>query len=302
MSAALAGADAAVRAALDAGLPAGGARVEALERGEKSVVYRLVWDGVSPGSCVVKHCSSHGCEGLAYEQLLPALGIPALHCFASTATPAGSLWLVLEDAGDEAPELGSTASQRMLTTWAAALHEAGRSARASFLGDASPAYFAARLDDAEVRLVSRLDAEQDHDDRETLERCVERCRRVRDAWPLVETICEGVPFTVVHGDLVEENLRLRRAGDRVEIVPLDWEKAAWGLPAIDLIRLDPALYWRLTRSWLCLSQEHVSRLVVVGRIFRVLTHRWTEKSVGKAERAEARLATLMDELSAVGRP
>jgi aminoglycoside phosphotransferase (APT) family kinase protein len=114
-------------------------------------------------------------------------------------------------------------------------------------------------------------------------------------WPHLEAICERFPPTLVHGDFVEENLRVTAENGHRRLVPLDWEKAGWGVPAVDLVRVDVDLYYELAGEWLRSSRRELAELVLAGKIFRVLVHRWTEKSIGKAKRAEARLAKLMSD-------
>ena len=52
-------------------------------------------------------------------------------------------------------------------------------------------------------------------------------------WGEVEKICEVMPRTLVHGDFVTKNLRIRAAASPALLV-FDWEFAGWGVPATDL--------------------------------------------------------------------
>jgi hypothetical protein len=273
--------------------------VEVLELGEKSTVYRLSWREPLPGSCVVKQCT-HGSghrERAFYEDVASELSISTLRYFGSREDVNGAFWLVLEDAGDTEPMLDSPDVRALLTEWVARLHLEGASLAVRDLPDAGPQHFAKRLLEAEGRLSARLadDDGLDHDDRDILERCVERCRELRGLWPRIEETCSSFPRTLVHGDLVEENLRLLPAPDGQRLVALDWEKAGCGVPAVDLVRVDPELYWEMACGWLGSTRGEFDRLVLAGRIFRLLTHRWAEKSIRKAERAEARLTKLLAE-------
>jgi aminoglycoside phosphotransferase (APT) family kinase protein len=142
--------------------------------------------------------------------------------------------------------------------------------------------------------VSRLETGRNSSvDGAILERAIDRCDRLAAVWPRIEGICARFPDTVVHGDVAAENLRVVGVGSTRRLVPLDWEKSGWGVPAVDLVTADPGVYWQLTGGWLRTSREAFDELVSVGRIFGVLLHQWAAKSIGKAERTEARLGKLL---------
>jgi aminoglycoside phosphotransferase (APT) family kinase protein len=270
--------------------------VNVLELGKTSSVYRLSWRNPTPGSCILKQCApvAGRRERALYESVVPALPLPKPHYFGSREDEERSVWLVLEDAGDTEPSLESPGSRSLLTEWAASLHVRGAQLTLGDLPDAGPNHFASRLADAESELEKRLaDEEVDDDEADVLLRCAERCRELDALWPLITRTCSAFPRTIVHGDLVEENLRLLPVNDGHVLLALDWESAGWGVPAIDLARVDPDLYWDRTSSWLGGTRDEFDRLVLAGQIFGVFTDRWAAKSVPKVERVEARLATLV---------
>jgi aminoglycoside phosphotransferase (APT) family kinase protein len=279
------------------------ARVEVLEHGSKSSVHRVSWQAPRPGSCVVKRylAADRSFERDFYGRLARRAPVPVLHCYGSYEDEDGSVWLALEDAGDTEPSIGSADDRMLLTEWAVNLHMGGASVGAASLPDAGPRRFAERLRTATAHLEARLGTEAlDDDERDVIERCIERCRQLSRVWPQIERVCSRFPRTLVHGDLVEENLRVRATPRGPELVALDWEKVGWGVPAVDLVRVDPELYWTTAKRWLGGTRAEFDRLVLVGRIFRVLVHRWAEKSIRKAEHAEARLGRLLAELAAEG--
>jgi aminoglycoside phosphotransferase (APT) family kinase protein len=204
------------------------------------------------------------------------------------------MWLVLEDAGDIEPSLESPVSRTLLTEWAARLHVEGARPRRRGLPNVGPRSFTRRLADAESRVRRRLaNGRLDEHDRHVLARCAERCGELKALWPQIEETCSVFPRTIVHGDLVEKNLRLKASSAGPRLVPLDWEKAGWGVPAVDLVSVDPELYWERTSTWLGRTRAELDRLVIVGRIFTVLSRCWTETSIHEADRAEALLGRLL---------
>jgi aminoglycoside phosphotransferase (APT) family kinase protein len=223
--------------------------------------------------------------------------VPTLDCYGSAEADDGLVRVALEDAGDSGPAFGSPESRSLIAEWAAALHMSGASVPAASLPEAGPQRFALRLADASARLVTRLETEALADkDRAVLERSLEQCRRLSSMWSDIERLCRRYPRTLVHGDLVEENLRFRSTPRGPELVALDWEKVGWGVPAVDLVRVDPDLYWSRAHRWLGGTKAEFEQLVRVGLVFRVFAHRWTQKSIRKARHADARLSRLLDEL------
>jgi hypothetical protein len=81
----------------------------------------------------------------------------------------------------------------------------------------------------------------------------------------------------------------------MRVALLDWEKAGWSAPAVDLPRLEIENYRTLVAGWLPISAVDSDEMVRIGRIFRVLVHRWSAKPLRKVARYERRLASLMSE-------
>jgi hypothetical protein len=73
-------------------------------------------------------------------------------------------------------------------------------------------------------------------DREVLAAVDGQLAFVAGHWGEVEALCAGVSPTLVHGDLVVKNVRLRATSGSTHLFALDWETAGWGVPAIDLSR------------------------------------------------------------------
>lgn len=273
--------------------------VDALLDSKKSAVYRLGWAEPHLAPVIVKRCTDGlgQIERLLYERLLPDLPIRSLRCYGSFEQERGRIWLTLEDAGDHEPSFESGRWREAATRFLAAIHAAGAGLdTGSGLPDRGPDHFANRLRAARAQLETRLAGESDLDDRDILLRGIERCDVLESFWPRVEEICARYPRTLVHGDFVEENLRVVAEPRPERLVPLDWEKAGCGVPAVDLVRVVPDLYWRLTRRRLGGTRREFDELVLVGMVFRVLVHRWTGKSIRKARDAAARLDELMTSL------
>jgi aminoglycoside phosphotransferase (APT) family kinase protein len=81
-----------------------------------------------------------------------------------------------------------------------------------------------------------------------------------------------MPKTLVHGDFVAKNIRIKDRVGAPALLPFDWETAGHGAPAADVALCpDAHAYWLLVReAWPHIGMEDINVQVVVGRLFRVL--------------------------------
>ncbi len=168
-------------------------------------------------------------EVLIYRRLLSGqrFGAPAL--YASVYDEAkGRYWLFLEDVGEEQVLGGDTHDWLPAVRWLAEMHGTYHSCEAELralhcLGEWGPEFY--------QRLAS--------DARQSLELAGTRGQRVRfdrlmDRYESAVEYLVRQPRTLVHGDIFRHNL-IVQPGPRIRA--LDWEGAAVGLGAYDLVRL-----------------------------------------------------------------
>jgi aminoglycoside phosphotransferase (APT) family kinase protein len=209
---------------------------------------------------------------------------------------------LLEDLGDETLSLSSVDDQQLFARWLATLHRWNRTPDWGLeLPDRGPAGYLRHLQSAHAQIVGNLNRPWVTDrGRTTLDRLLRFLDRLERDWTRVEAICGRCPRTIVHGDLVAKNVRVRRRGSVRELVVLDWEMAGFGAPSIDLKLLaDDLEYYASSMQsvWPDLSLADVRDLADVGRIFRTLVvidwqvydlaHPWC--SLKEFEPLEARL-------------
>jgi len=114
------------------------------------------------------------------------------------------------------------------------------------------------------------------DDVTLLERLAADLDLLETEWPRIERACAGAPATLTHSDFRPKNARIRSEGQRLQLFPIDWELAGWGVPAADLTRIDLRSYWSVARAfWPDLRFEDVHRLARAGQVFQcVAAIRW----------------------------
>lgn len=253
------------------------------EEARKSVVYRLQGVGQGGGAVVAK-CSRRAkalTERTVYEEILPALSVPALHYYGFAEDTDGDFcWLFMEDAGDE-PYSPKRAEHRALAgQWLGVLHAATIGSEvASRLHDRGPDHYLRRLQSAREAIMRNIaNPALGAGDQAVLRAIVRQCDSLESRWGHVERLCEPMPRSFVHADFAVKNVRVRTGRDGSVFLPFDWGTAGWGIGAADLAQAaaqsvspDLAAYWSVLRqSWPALAVEDIRRFADFGKVFRLL--------------------------------
>jgi thiamine kinase-like enzyme len=257
-------------------------RIKGTPRAEKQG-WKLLGAGPGGSTVIAKRCREETAilEGRVYERLLPALRLNRLHFFGAVRRE-GESWLFIEDAGGEelAPHLPE--HRALAVRWLAVMHSSAVQVSASAgLPHARPDRYLSHLRGARANLLAHLGtASARAEERAPLESLVARCDRLEADWDRLASHAMAMPNTLVHGDFVAKNLRLRSGPSGMVLVPFDWEHAGWGTPAIDLgtfamscVDASPELaaYCATARSlWPEVREEVVFRAAASGRILRWL--------------------------------
>lgn len=240
------------------------------------IVCRLV-DVGRPGSTVIgKRCrpSEGAVERVVYEDILPQLPIPALRCHGLVEEEDGEFcWLFLEDAGENGSASEDSSEAAISTRWLSDLHASAAHLDVSErLSDKGPAHYVAVLRLVRTRIRHHL-ARLDSQARVTipLRAVAGQLDAIETQWERLEARCDRFPRTLVHGDFVPKNFRVRGGGSAEDLLVFDWADAGWGVPAVDLIAIDvPEYSSRIRASWPWLDDSAIAELGDVGAVFRTL--------------------------------
>jgi thiamine kinase-like enzyme len=113
---------------------------------------------------------------------------------------------------------------------------------------------------------------------DVLQTVFEQCEVLERHWPELEALCRGVSRTLIHGDFVVKNLRVRPSARGPELLVYDWEFAGWGTPVSDLAQFtgrmaspDLAVYRSCLDGWAIIRDDtQVQRWAECGRFFRLV--------------------------------
>ena len=260
------------------------ASVSILKDWGHSIVFRL--EKAAPGGTgVIAKRSTPVCaevESFVYQEILPNVDVPALQCYGCVGDDAEGehCWLYLEDAGDQKYSYVSEVHRAMAGRWLAAIHSVTAQLPAPrCVPQRPPAWYLTQLRALREGILGILaNPALDHDDLRTLEAIVAQCDVIESHWRELAQLCQGMPQTLVHGDLSAKNTRVRTYESGHSLFAIDWETASWGAPAIDLASLSPDLQTYLS-AFRPESAEAgvVTRVVIAGRIFRLIVSMSWEK-------------------------
>ena len=254
--------------------------IEILKLKRKSAVYRL--SGVAPdGSAVIaKRCGAETAriERTIHEDFLSHLPVPALACYGFVEEPSERFcWLFLEEAIGWEYSPHKAEHRALAGRWLGTMHQAAvNSGLKSRLPGHEPAHYRKLLQTSRDTVQQHLaNPALPGSDLQILEAIASHCDVLESHWSELEQMCEGLPRTLVHGDFVSKNVRIRPTLEGPALVTFDWEVASWGLPATDLCQftggaVSPALADYCASLNGALDLTSVERLSECGKFFRLL--------------------------------
>jgi hypothetical protein len=247
------------------------------EEGWKTTVYRLLRVGEAVSSVIAKRCrqSTALIERTIYEEILPHLPLPMLHYYGFVEEPNGEFcWLFLEDlSGDEKYQPHLKEHRVAAARWLGIMNiSASGLVAAAGLPERGPEHYLNLLLSARDTILSNLaNPALKAGDVALLKTLVAHCERLSEHWNQVACVCENMPQTLIHGDFIKKNVGVRNSRAGLSILPFDWEKAGWGVPAEDISSVHISTYWSTVQDhWPKLGIQDLERLANVGRIFRSL--------------------------------
>lgn len=257
------------------------------DRPDKSAVYRLVGVGHGGSAVVAKRCRATRAvlERTIYEQILPQLPLSRLRFYGfHQESEGGVCWLFLEEARGEAYCPLTTEHRVAAGRWLGSLHIAGqRIEAAATLPDRGSNYHRDHMRVGWEAIQENLaNPALSMEDRSVLSGILSLYEQLDREWQQLEALCDLMPSTFVHGDLVGKNIRLGEKAQGMTLRVFDWEYAGWGTPATDLaqahqgapgLSASPDLHaYRvaLGKAWPDVGPKTIERLAPVATVFRLL--------------------------------
>lgn len=264
--------------------------IEVLRERSLATVYRLIGAGPDGNSIIAKrYPPDHGsAERFVYEHVLPQVSVTVPRCHGVRSMdgsgPEAGHWIFLEDVGTERYSDRDPEHLALTARWVARLHQQTASLTAAMrLPDGGPARYRTQLDAAHNRISARLHGGGlSAADRAMLVKTVSALEGLAASWSRLEAACAGLQPALVHGDFRPKNVYLRRHDRHLACYPIDWETVGWGIPAVDLTRIDCEAYWDIARTWqVGLALDCVRRLASLGHVLRtVAAIEWESTGLG----------------------
>ena len=263
--------------------------LELLQGRRYSTVYRLNHVRQDGARVIAKRCRTAPAriERAIYEELLPLTGMPALHCYGLLEEPEGEFcWLFLEDAAGArySPQLPH--NRALAGRWLAKTQLAAMSAGLrSCFPDRGLGHYLRLLQACRAMLLHHLDGSaMSTEDATVFRNIAAHLDALESLWGELEEICDVMPRTLVHGDFVNKNLRVRDTATGDVLLVFDWEFTGWGVPAADLAQLidrvaspDLNLYCSiLNREYSHVHLRDVQAVAACGNLLRLVDQMsWT---------------------------
>jgi hypothetical protein len=251
-------------------------RIEILQGRNKSATFRLYGAFPNGGTVIAKrgYTETLRREYEIYAEVLPHVPLPALRCFGWFCLQDEEFsWLFLEDAGDEEFDPSIERHRVLAARWIGKLHvNALRLPTSMHLPPAGASRYLGHLRHARQLLVDcRANPALSAKDMAVLDSVVSHCDELEALWGRIEKQCGDLPQTLVHGDFVPKNLRVRKGLGESSLVLFDWEMVGWGPPAADLASVDLEVYWPVvSETWPGLDKSTLYQMAELGKLFRNL--------------------------------
>jgi hypothetical protein len=257
--------------------------IEILKLTEKSAVYRLTGVAADGSTIIAKRCltATATVERMIYENYLPQVQGPALRYYGFVEESDGKFgWLLLEDANRGEYVRASEAHRAMAGRWLGIIHAAAMKAgRKDPLPSREPAHYLKLLETSRKAMRDHVcNPALPEEDAQMLDALATDCDLLESHWKEIENICANAPRTIVHGDLVIKNVRVRDTADGPALLVFDWENAGWGVPGADLAQFvgttispDLETYSSTLREFIPgTGNMPVHELAECGKFFRLL--------------------------------
>jgi len=242
----------------------------------KRIVCRLVGVGSNGSSVIGKRCERDKAliENTVYEEILPQLPITSLNYYGMVEEANREYcWLFLEYAGEKAYSAHIEEHRQLITQWLALMHTSTtHDAGHAYLPDKGTRHYLKRLQSARNTILQLLiNHILQFDDMASFKNILDQCDFLESHWEQIEEFCEEIPETLVHGDFISRNLRVRSDEVSLTLIPFDWGEAGWGVPAPDIMHVEVVTYWSMVRDhWPWLNAQAIQRSAIIGKIFRCL--------------------------------
>jgi len=275
---------------LKAGLPKPEA-IEVIRSAEKSKrpVLRLVGVGINGSSVIAKKTKRTNAmtERCIYENVLNYLSRGTLYYYGDVEVADQRYWIFIEDVRGNPFSFENVEHVSLATNWFAELHTCVP--KLDCLPDRGLEYYYSHLISANNTILLNYSNSALRDgDRNLLKSIIISFDYLMHHWETVRGLYKQMPKGMIHGDFKTKNLQVRRDSHGVSLVVFDWEDSGWGLPGIDMWRLNHKDYWIKVRDhWRDISFEHVMQLSNLGKLFWCLAaidwvavnlaYQWIEK-------------------------
>ncbi len=254
-----------------------------IETMKKNSVFRLKNVGQGSSDVIAKRlykaiAGSLPIELIIYEKILPQLSMPILHYYGYVHESSDDYWLFMEYADGEKFSPFIKQHRVLAAEWLGIMHtSAQRFSRTVGIPDYGPDYYLSTINST-LSIIAKTSNNPilKVGAKSGLRNIVSQLNYLAAQWDKIKKICTQMPRTLVHGDLMSDNLSVRVAQPNLMLLCYDWEHAGISVPAIDLqssgssARPDLAAYRKTVSSSWNLGMETIHQWEQLGNLFRCI--------------------------------
>lgn len=273
-------------------------------RSFKRNIYRLHGVNHQSSPVIAKICGKKSGlrEKTIYEEILRYLPVNTPRFYGLVVEHnSNNCWIFLEDVRGEEYSLKNPVHRSLAATWLGSMHtSAEQFTETVCLPDRGPEHYKDQMQIARKIIGRNIDNNAlNENDRMILQTILSHFNKITSLWYKIDDFCKDMPRTLIHGDLVAKNVRVRQTDNTLALFTLDWgTTAGWGPPAVDLAQFvgqtispDLAIYQSIvSQDWPNLKLCYINQLAEIGKIFRLiisikwasesLAYEWVEESMG----------------------
>jgi hypothetical protein len=252
-------------------------RVEHIRRltSSKSFICRLPGVGKGGSSVIAKRCPMAPglVEKFVYEDVLPRLPVSQLEYYGSYQEGGEFVWLFMEDALGRRFTFSNVGDRRAAVKWLATFHtSSSRLGKPTNIKEKTPAYYLSRLQSVQNTFRTNIDDRAFSEvEKKTLMDALTKSETIASSYNEIQVLYDRLPHCFTHGDFKKKNIHIRGDQEQNDIFVFDWESVGWGIPGIDMWKLDEGEYRHcVCEHWPQIDSDMILDIKHLGTIFRAI--------------------------------
>lgn len=243
-----------------------------LKKSHKTQIIKLVCEQENGYSIIGKGTSSlrASIEKSIYESIFKYLPEKGLQYYGCIESENDFAWNFMEDARGIPFSFKNPKHLRLAEDWCAILHT--HVPKLDFFPKLDMNHYNSCLLSGYDTIMANLSNRAlSNSDLDLLKSIISHLDILQKRWEKVNSIYDQMPKGFIHGDFLGKNLRVRNNSHESKLVVFDWENCGWGLPGVDIFKLNLNNYWlKVRHHWKDITLGDIKQMSNLGKLLRTL--------------------------------